>query len=353
MYYESASMKGLFESPNIRKVMPKTTPTIYAVAAKAGVSISTVSRVLNTPGKVNEETRNAVLSAIEELGFVPKADARARAMRGTHRIGVLSPFFTAPSFVQRLRGVSDFLRPTNYELVVYTIDSVQRLNTYLETLPLTHNLDGLIVLSLKFDDYYARRLVELGLETVLVEYPHSVLSSVEIDDIAGGKMAAEYLLSKGHTHLGYTGDSDEPEYSVHPISLRLVGFRQRLAAAGIQLRDEDILLNAIDVEETRRHALTYLTRSDRPTAVFAGTDLQALGLLRAARDLGLRVPQDLAILGFDGLDVSDYVGLTTLGQHLEESGRVAAEILLSRINNENRSVMHVKLPLTLIERETV
>ena len=124
----------------------KTLPTIYDVARSAGVSIATVSRVLNDPHKVNEETRSVVMTVIDRLGFIPKAEARARAMRSTGRIGVLTPFFTAPSFVQRLRGAAEVLSKHNYELVIYTVYSNKHLNTYLETLPIAHSLDSLIIL---------------------------------------------------------------------------------------------------------------------------------------------------------------------------------------------------------------
>src|SRR5664279_2450830 len=170
------------------------TPTIYDVAKHAGVSITTVSRLLNAPNKVNSETREKVLAAIDALGFVPKAEARARAMQRTGRIGVITPFFTAPSFIQRLRGIAETLSPKNYELVIYTVDSINHLQGYLSSLPLTKNLDGLIILSLRVGDDEARRLIDHGLPTVLVDYPHPKLNSVEIDDVQGGRMATTYLL---------------------------------------------------------------------------------------------------------------------------------------------------------------
>ena len=331
----------------------KAYPTIYDVAAAAQVSISTVSRVLNKPEKVNEATRNVVLEAINKLGFVPKAEARARALKEFRRIGVLTPFFTAPSFVQRLRGVASALQSTGYELIIFTVDSLSALNSYLETLPLTGNLDGLIILSLQFIDHYASQLVNHSLETVLIEYPHRSLSSVEIDDVAGGRMAAEYLLKKGHGKLGFAGDTTIPDFGIHPISLRLRGFRQGLQDAGLRLKEENTLLVTYDVESTHQKAREFLTSPERPTGIFAATDLQAIGILRAARDLGLRVPQDLAILGFDDLDVAEYVGLTTISQHLDELGRVAVELLLSRLADPTRSIQHIQLPLTIVERETV
>jgi DNA-binding LacI/PurR family transcriptional regulator len=332
--------------------MGKPSPTIYDVAKAAKVSIATVSRVLNEPQKVNSDTRSSVLSAIDQLGYVPKAEARARAMQQNRRIGVITPYFTAPSFVQRLRGVASIFKETNYELVIYTVETSDKFNRYLETLPINHYLDGLIILSLQFDDLFAQRLLENNLETVLVEYPHRVLSSVEIDNVSGGKMAADYLVGKGHRQLGFVGDTLIPEFGVHPITQRLAGFRKRLAELDFPLNDEFVYTVTYDVETTRQLALEFLKRPNRPSAIFAATDLQAIAILKAAREIGLRVPQDLAVIGFDDLDTAEYVGLTTVRQHLDESGKIAAELLFSRISDPNRPVQHIQLPLTLIERET-
>jgi DNA-binding LacI/PurR family transcriptional regulator len=332
--------------------MQKVIPTIYDVASKAGVSISTVSRVLNNPDKVTEETRVSVMEAIEKLGFIPKAEARARALKTYQRIGVLTPYFTAPSFVQRLRGVAAALKKTNSELIIFTVETSTHFNSYLETIPINHNLDGLIILSLQFKNDYAKRLLAYGLQTVLVEYPHNILNSVEIDDVSGGKIAANYLVKKGHQVFGFVGDTVVPEFGIHPITMRLSGYRRGLADHGLVLKDEDILLASYDMEDTRRKAAEFLSRTNRPTAIFAATDLQAIAILRTAREVGLRVPQDLAIIGFDNLDLAEYVGLTTISQHLDESGQVAVELLLSRISDPGRPVQHIQLPLTIIERET-
>ena len=327
-------------------------PTIYDVAKQAGVSIATVSRMINTPDKVNSDTRVRILAAIDALGFVPKAEARARAMRGTGRIGVISPFFTAPSFVQRLRGVAEALSAKKFELVIYTVDSADRLKSFLSSLPLTGNLDGLIILSLPVDEADVRRLVEHGLPTVLVEFPHPDLSSVEIDDLMGGRMAAKYLLEKGHRRIAFLGDTDLPEYSLHPVNQRLVGFRRALKEAGIDLPDLFVRLAPYSQEQTRQIAIELLNLPQPPTAIFAATDFQALGVLKVARQLKIQVPEQLAVIGFDDLDLAEYVDLTTIRQHLDESGRLAVEILLAQIESPSRPSRHVKLPLTLIERQT-
>lgn len=329
---------------------PTKTPTIYDVAKRAKVSITTVSRMLNAPDKVNSETRDRILKAIDALGFVPKAEARARALRQTGRIGVITPFFTAPSFVQRLRGIASALSKENYELVIYTVHSADHLRNYLSSLPLTGNLDGLIIMSLPVGETEARRLLDHGVPTTLIEYPHPELSSVEIDDVEGGKMATEYLLKKGHTRIAFLGDTDLPEFSIHPVSQRLSGFRQTLQAAGVPLPGNFVRLAPYTQEQTREAAGQMLGLSQPPTAIFAATDFQALGVLKAARQLGVKVPDELAVVGFDDLDLAEYVDLTTIRQHLDESGRLAVEILLTHIADPSRPARHVKLPLTLIER---
>jgi LacI family transcriptional regulator len=326
--------------------------TIYDVAKHAGVSITTVSRMLNAPDKVNSKTREKVLAAIDQLSFVPKAEARARAMQHTGRIGVLSPFFTAPSFIQRLRGVAETLSPENYELVIYTVDSNDHFQGYLSSLPLTGNLDGLIILSLPVDDTQVRRLIDHGLPTVLIEYPHPKLNCVEIDDVEGGYMGAAYLLSKGHRRIAFLGDTDLPEYSIHPVSLRLRGFRRALKEARIKLPDTFVRLAPYSQEQTRKVAKELLNLPEPPTAIFAATDFQALGVLKAARQLGFKVPEQLSVIGFDDLDIAEYFDLTTISQHLDESGRLAVELLLAQIESPSRPPRHVKLPLTLIERQT-
>jgi DNA-binding LacI/PurR family transcriptional regulator len=327
-------------------------PTIFDVAELSGVSISTISRVINTPEKVNLNTRQKVYDAIDQLGFVPKAEARARALRLKGRIGVITPFFTAPSFVQRLRGIASSLSKENFDLIIYTVDSNNRLQSYLSTLPLTGNLDGLVIMSLPIAENDVKRLLDHNLPTVLIEFPHPLINSVEIDDFDGGKKAAEYLIKKGHRRIAFLGDTDLPEYSIHPVSLRLQGFRNAIKAANLEIPDDFVRLAPYNQEQARQVAKELLNSPNPPTAIFAATDLQALGVLKVARQLGVKIPEQLAIIGFDDLDTAEYEDLTTIRQHLDESGRLAIEILLAHIADNSRPVQHVTLPLVLIERIT-
>lgn len=326
--------------------------TVYEVAREAGVSIATVSRVLNTPEKVNAATRTRVLAVIDSLGYVPKAEAVARARKSSGRIGVLAPFFTLPSFVQRLRGVADALAGSPYELVIYNVDSSARRDTHLANLSVTRRLDGLIVMALPFSDEVAERLVAHDLKTVLLEFSRERFSSIRIDDQLGGRMAAEYLLNAGHQRCAFVGDSDLPDYAIHTSDWRLAGYREALAQANCPLPDAYIALAPHRRENARLAALKLLDLPLPPSAVFAASDNQAMGVLQAARQRGLSVPCDLAVIGFDDLEVAEYIGLTTIHQPLVESGRVAVELLLSCLADPERPPQRVRLPLRLVSRET-
>lgn len=328
-------------------------PTIYDVASGAGVSISTVSRVLNSPDKVDTKTRERVMSAIDRLGFVPRAEARARAMRSTHRIAVLTPFFTAPSFVQRLRGVAGVLSRANCELVIYTVDSVDHLQAHIASIPIMQNLDGLIIISLDIEERDARRLHDSGIETVLIESWHPQLNCICIDDLRGGMLAAKHLIDRGHTRIGFLGDIEPPErYAIHPVKTRLTGFKGALEEAGLSLPSRYIVRAPYTPAGPQQAARALMALPRPPTAIFAASDIQAVSIMKVARQAHLRIPEDLAIVGFDDIDLAEFMDLTTIRQHLDESGRLAAEILLSKMTEPGRSLQHINLPLTLIPRQT-
>jgi DNA-binding LacI/PurR family transcriptional regulator len=331
----------------------KRDPTIYQVAETAGVSIATVSRVLNSPHRVNEDTRKRVLQAIEELHFVPKAEASARARKEFKRVGVLTPYFTEPSFVQRMRGISNVLMGSEYELIVYAVESLAQLRGYLDMLPISRRIDGLIVMSLPLSNGDAERIRNNQLQTILVEYNHPFFSSIEIDNENGGRLAAQYLLGKGYRRMAFIGEAGEPPYSLHPAACRLTGFQKALAEAGTPLSEEYIGLNPLDQWRVKEQTKRFLDLPEPPEAIFACSDIQAAGVLKAAGERGLRIPDDLAVLGFDNIDLADYMELTTIDQALDESGRTAVELLIARMANPERPLQNIKLQLSIIERSTV
>lgn len=333
-----------------------TTPTIYDVAGRAGVSIATVSRVLNGSDRVSAEVRARTLAAVDELHYVPRAEARDRARKQVGRLGVLSPHFTADSFVDRLRGVATALVGLPYELVVYDVTTRAQRDRYLSNVTLTNQVDGLIVIGLPFDEEIAARLLRRGVEIVQImtkaqPYSHH-FTTILIDDGAAGRMAAEHLLSRGHRRLGFVGGSEPIDTAANFGSTNLDGFRQALALAGVPLPDAYVSLAPFGLEQARSQAHSLLGLEEPPTAIYAASDTQAIGVLSAARQRGLSVPGDLALLGFDDIEIAEFIGLSTIGQPLKESGRLAVEYLLQQLAEPGQPVQQIDMPLTLKERMT-
>ena len=255
--------------------------------------------------------------------------------------------------MQRLRGIASVLNGSEYELVVYSVDSAQHYQIQLESLPVARRIDGLIVMSLQLDDNSVQRLLRNALPTVLIETHHVAFSGVEIDNVQGGRLAAEYLVDQAHRQIAFVGiDTEIPGCTLPTSAMRLDGFRAKLTEIGLPLLDVYIRNVPNDMEAAYAQAKMLLSLADRPTAIFVASDLLAIGVLKAIRELGLRTPEDVAVLGFDDLDIADYLGLTTIRQSLDESGRVAVEILLNRLANPLRTVQHVHFPLTIVQRNT-
>ncbi len=327
-------------------------PTIYDVAERSGLSIATVSRVLNSPERVSEVSRQKVMEAIDHLGFVPMAEARARVLRNTGRIGVVTPFFTSPSFTDRLRGVASALSASRYELVIYTVDSIERLNSYLSTLPLTGNLDGLIVISLPVDQAAAQRLIANQLETVLIEYAHPSFSAILVDDRGGGRLAARHLVEKGHRRCACVYYGEQPEHSIHPEVQRFQGFREALAEHGVELPDDYIKYVPITRKGISEKLRELFSLPEPPTGIFAPSDDLAIRVIHRARELGFHTPRDISVIGFDGIEISEHIDLTTISQRLRDSGEMAVELLLSRLADSGRPIQHIQLQAHLEERGT-
>lgn len=327
--------------------------TIYDVATDTGVSITTISRYINNPESVKEETGIRIAEIMERLDYIPQGNAGSRANRSVGRIGVLTPFFPAPSFVQRLEGLIPVFRDNNFEMVVYTIEGADQLDEYLTSVPFTRRIDGLILMSVRLTAEQHRTLKASGLHIVMVETDDENYTRVLADDYSGGRIAAELFLKKNYFPCAYIGDLNRGlSYSLHPSDIRLSGFRDALAAAGQTLSDSMIVESETSVESARKVFGDLLDSKVRPRAVFAMSDLQAVGAMRAARDRNLKIPEDLAVLGFDDIDSSDWMGLSCISQHLGDSGRIAAGLLLEQISGKSQAIQKVNLQVSLVERDT-
>src|SRR3954471_14988766 len=314
--------------------MTKKAVTIRDVARHAGVSVATASRALNGQAVVNPRTRDRILSVMAELGFTPSPAARRLSLGRTLTIGVVVSFLTRPRAAERLRGVDAVLTDSEFDLVIYNVESVQKRDHYLGTLAQSQRTDGLLVMSLPPS---AESTIVLGRAPVPVVFidvhTPSVASMPRVigDDVAGGMLAARHLLDLGHRDVAFIGDAVEDPFGFTSSRDRELGLTLELATAGVEIPPEWIGHGAHGRYEAGDLARRLLTGDRRPSAIFTASDTQALGVVAAARDLGLQVPDDLSVIGYDDIEPADYVGLPTIRQQLFESGRLGAEILLAEI----------------------
>ncbi len=331
----------------------KKRATIYDVAAEAGVSITTVSRYMNDPSRVGEKTGKKIAEAVEELDYIRQGNTGSRQGRRVGRIGVLTPFFPAPSFVERLRGIIAPLKEQNYEVVIYTIENPEQLDEYLNSVPFTRRIDGLILMSVNLSPEQHRTLQASELPVVMVESDDENYSRVLADDYAGGRMAAQLFIKKDYLPCLFMGDKNSGySYSRHPSEMRQKGFCDALEEQGYKMSGDGMLYADTTVEDARQVFSDYLSMNEAPRAVFAMCDLQAIGIFRAAVDRGIAVPQQTAIIGFDDIETADWMGLSTISQHLSDSGRVAAGLLLDFLSGKSETIQRINLQVSMIERST-
>jgi DNA-binding LacI/PurR family transcriptional regulator len=334
--------------------VPKKAVTIRDVARHAGVSVATASRSLNPNGVVNAETRHRVLSVMEELGFSPSPAARRLSLGRTLTVGVVVSFLTRPQAAERLRGVDAVLSDSEFDLVIYNVESVQKRDHYLGTLTHSHRVDGLLVMSLPPPPEIVGSLEQAPAPVVFIDVHVPAITTmprVVGDDVEGGAIAARHLLDLGHRRIAFIGDAPESPFGFTSSLDREAGLGRELANAGISIGPEWVGHGAHGRYEARDLALRMLRAPTRPTAIVAASDTQALGILAAAHEAGLNVPDDLSVVGYDDIEAADYVGLTTVRQQLFESGRVGAELLLGQIGQRTEAPV-VRLAPELVVRGT-
>jgi len=331
------------------------TATIRDVAKRAGVGLGTVSRVINDSPQVSEATRERVQAAITTLKFVPNPTARRLSLGKTLAIAVIVPWFTRPAEVERLRGVENTLAESEYDLVLYNVETPTKRDTYFHDVPRRENTDGVMIISLSPRDDDVERLTNSNVPIVLVDANHKSLTSLNrviTDDVAGGCLATQHLIDLGHTRIGFISDLIDTPFNFTSSRDRLQGYRTALKAAGIPFRADYHRAGEHGRYEARRLAHEVLQLPDRPTAIFAASDTQALGVLEAAQDQRLQVPEDLSVIGYDDIEISEYIGLTTMRQMLYESGKRGVELLLDVLIDPAMKPQCDVLPTELIARKT-
>ena len=328
-------------------------PTIRDVARHAGVSAATVSRVLNDSPLVLEPARERVQASVDELGYRLNATARNLSIGRAMAIGVVVPFFTAPSVIERLRGVVERLGRGDrreYDLMLFDVEAPER--RPFENLVARDRVAGLLIISLPVSGPEVAALQRDELPVVLVDAVHPAFASVVIDNARGGELAAQHLLARGHRRIGFVGDHPDNPYGFTSSRDRRRGFAAALERAGAALDPALERVGAHGREPAGELAEELLTLPDPPTAIFAASDLQAIGVLKAAEKLDVSVPDELAVIGFDDVDLAEIVGLTTIRQPLREGGALAADLLLAAIERGDGEPVEKLQTLSVIERRS-
>lgn len=323
-------------------------PTIVDVAREAGVGVGTVSRVLNDHPRVSPTTRERVQEAIERLGYRPNPLARALSKGKTTSISVLAPYFTSDSVVLRIRGLVDALRNSSYQLTIHDIETPDAVADRLAD-PTTLSFSaGLVVVSLQPGDAQLAVLRALDSPVVFVDAEADGFDSFFIDNVEGGRLATQHLIDLGHERIAFVGDPEVDGGFTSSLHRRL-GYEEALRTAGLPVDPDLIVRGPFGRSVAHRMTNSLLERDRRPTAIFAASDTQALGVLEAARLRGMDVPEDLSVIGFDDVEVAQYVGLTTVHQPLYQSGLVAGETLLNRLNDP-ADAKATEMVLQVVER---
>lgn len=327
--------------------------TIRDVAKKAGVGIGTVSRVLNHNPAVSEATRLKVLAAIEELEFTPSPIARRLSLGRTMTVAVIAPFFVRPSYVERARGLDMVFAESEYDFILYNVETTARRDHYFRELARSDKVDGLLIMSLSPTDSTVETFKSAAIPTVLVDASHPRLSQILVNDVEGGYNATKHLIDLGHRKIAFISDHmHENPFNFQPVLDRYKGYRQALADANIPFRPEYHRQGELSRRVAKKLATDLLTLPDRPTAIFAYSDTQAFGILRAAEELNIAVPEELSIIGYDDIELAEYLHLTTIRQELFQSGFQGAKLLLNEINNPTAEPQKIILPTELIQRKT-
>ena len=332
-------------------IMPvkKRAVTIQEVAKAAGVSVSTVSRVLNAKVDVASDTQARILAVINEMEYTSNLAARSMRSHKKNLIGLVVPDIGFPYAIEIMKGINRAIAESSFDLLLYTTGDFTKNGTASHEqhyVSLLNNsiTDGVIIVASSAADFVTDApIVAVDPHVINPNYP-----SVQGTNYQGAVAAMEYLLGLGHRRIGFI--TGRPE--IGSGHRRLKGYRDSLLNAGIDLDDALIAPGDFTTKTGYKCACQLFSLDTPPTAIFTANDQSALGVYQAADELGVRIPYELSVVGFDNITEAKYLGLTTVDQFLADMGYVAIQMLIKLINNEKLEVQIHKMPTKLVERNS-
>lgn len=326
--------------------------TIREVAQRAGVSPSTVSHVINQTRYVSEDVTGRVRRAMKELGYRPNMLARSLRRGETRTVGMILPDSSNPYFAELGHAIESCVFNHGYSLILCNSEGDREKEAFYTRVLMEKQVDGVLFISSGYEDDSIQPLLENGIPLVVID---RICGDLEVDVVLtdnyqGGYEAGSYLAGLGHRRMGMiTGPT-----RVTPSAERETGFRQALSEQGLGLDENLIASGTFNANTGYKAAKTLLSNPHPPEAIFASNDMMAVGALRAAHELGLSVPGDLSLVGFDDIELASYVvpPLTTIAQPKDEIGKAAVELIIRRITEPKRSPEKIMLQNTLVQRSS-
>jgi LacI family transcriptional regulator len=325
-------------------------PTIYDVARAAGVSIATVSKVINNTGRISDKTRKKVHKVMEELRYQPSIVASALTGKRMNTIGLLIKDLANPFFAEVARAVEDRGQELGFSVVMCSTDNDSDKEAGYIALLKQKKVDGIIVAAGFRNETMLRELIRENFPVALIsqEIPELAIDSVSVDDYQGGYQVTDHLISLGHRHIAMIAEDGRSSFG------RIRGYRQALEDAGIPFDELRLIRCEASVEEGYRNGGYFLDSLKPLTAIFASNDLLAVGVMKAARERGIRIPDDLSVVGFDNTILAAFVDppLTSVAQPIQDMGRQVVDCLVQRIEGEHKLKQRVVLLPELVIRKS-
>lgn len=326
--------------------------TIYDIAKEAGVSIATVSKVINQTGRISDKTRQHVMEVMKRLNYQPSVVASALTKKRTYTIGLLVPDLANPFFAEIARSVEDRAHELGYNLVICNTDNDLNKEERYTNLLRQKSADGIILATGVRSSASLKKLLQQkqAIAVIARDMPALAVDTVLVDDFLGGYLAASHLLELGHRHIAVISEDLE----VMSSRDRVRGYRQALEEADVPFEEKWVRVSAFQLQDGKETAGRLLDEPDRPTAIFACNDLMAIGAIQAARERGLAVPRDLSVVGFDNTVLAGIIDppLTTIAQPIQEMGRQVVNLISQEINGEKNAKQRVVLVPELVVRES-